>query len=147
MNKKYPYTEKYTREQLEKANPNLYVKKSKINRKKLIATIFGTLVILFVIGIWNYRTEKHLRNNGVQTTATISSIKSEYRRINDLELTRIHTYSIEYKFLYNSDTVSGLDIIRKEELNEYFDNMPKVNDSIEILYDIEKIEHSSIKKK
>ena len=147
MNKKYPYTEKYSREQLEKANPNLYVKKSKINRKKLIAIIFGALVIIFVIGIWNYQTEKYLRNEGVQAKAKISSIKSEYRRLNDIELTRVRTYSIEYKFLYSSDTVYGLDIIQKEDLNEYFDKMPRFNDSIEILYDAKKNENSRIKKK
>lgn len=147
MNKKYPYTEKFLREQLEKANPNLYVKKSKINYKKLVAIIFGALVLLFVIGIWNYRTDKHLRNNGVQTSAIISSIKSEHKRLNDVELTRIHTFIIEYKFLHNSDTIRGLEIIQKEELNKYFDKMPKLNDSIEILYDTKKNNHSRIKMK
>ncbi len=147
MNKKHPHTEKYLREQLEKANPNLYVTKSKINRKKLMVIVFGALVISFFIGIWNYQNEKHLRNDGVHAVATISSIKSEYKRLNDIELIRFTNYRIEYKFLYNSDTVYGLDIIRKEELKKYFDKMPSVNDSIEILYDVKNNEHSRIKKK
>lgn len=147
MNKKFHYTEKYNREQLEKENPDLYVEKSKINRKKLILIVFATLVLLSVIAISNYKNESYLKNNGIQAKAKITSIISEHRRLNDIELTRVQTYYIKYEFLYKSKLVSGISIIHKEKINDYFDKIPKVNDSIEIIYEASKAEFSWIKRK
>ncbi|RZS90615.1 hypothetical protein EV197_3143 [Aquimarina brevivitae] len=120
------------------------MKKHTLDPRKLMVVIAIALIAISILLVWNTKNNTQLSRNGVETTAVISNLKRDYRRVNEMADIWIDTYIIEYQFTVDTDTILGVSLLRAEELDVYFKDLPELRDKVNIRYDSTNVYHSQL---
>lgn len=104
-------------------------------------------ILLIAVGILafnNYNRKKGLEENGIVTKAVITKIKTNTQ---DSEVTpEMKNLFISYQFAVNGKELSKTVEIPKRNMDQYFEENKKAGDTISIVYNSEKPNHSRISK-
>ena len=110
--------------------------------------IIGVLIcILTVLAYLYFQKSNELEINGERTYATVTGIKRNGYRANDMDGTTVNNYMISFEFFDGEKKNIGFQAIEKKNYSDYFNNEIKVTDTILILYSTVNSDNNRILKK
>ena len=110
----------------------------KLNQKrksnKLILILLFLSISIASFYIYSDYKNKYLIDNGKTTKAILKNIIHNNYRANDIDISNVESFLIEYEFTIDKTRINSISEIKGEEYKMYFMNPLKPNDTIRILY-------------
>lgn len=110
----------------------------KLNQKrksnKLILILLFLSIFIASFYIYSDYKNKKLIDNGKITKAIVKNIIHNNYRKNDIDISNVENFLIEYEFTIDKKRINSIGEIKGKEYKMYFMNPLKPNDTIRILY-------------
>lgn len=148
----FEYTLKVEKFIKEKSKFENTLRKEKNERKKtwkliIVVTSFISVLVFFLL--WKNDSElSKLEKEGFNSKAVIRNIVHNFYIMNEMDGNVVNNYNINYEFKNKEGKIiNGSYIIKNEDYHLYFENKLKKDDTISILYLLEKPQINIIKKR